>query len=183
MQHIPGQSNVIADWLSRLQVKKPEISSTVTTLQPTTNDCPPFTLAHLIPDMQHYFQSALAPSTLCTYNSGLQSYLTFCRQSHLLPFPLTESHLEFFITSIARRLAYLTIKVYLCGLQYDSIYVGIRSGCQTCHSYIIYLEAVVAHQAAPSLVIHVHLLRLSSCIALLLFTALIISSPGPINAD
>ena len=74
--------------------------------------------------MQHYFQSALAPSTLCTYNSGLQSYLTFCRQSHLLPFPLTELHLEFFITSIARRLAYRTIKVYLCGLQYHSILRG-----------------------------------------------------------
>ena len=74
--------------------------------------------------MNFYFEAALAPNTRASYRSGLNRYIKFCRQTSALPFPLIQIVLQLFVTSLARQLKYVTIKVYLCGIQYESIILG-----------------------------------------------------------
>ena len=74
--------------------------------------------------MNRYFEYALAPSTRSTYRSGLNSYSVFCKQLRASRFPLQEINLQLFVTSLATRVKYSTIKVYLSGIQYQSITLG-----------------------------------------------------------
>ena len=76
--------------------------------------------------MNLYLQSALSPSTRHTYCSGFKAYYTFCKQISQRTFPLKESILQLFVTSLAGRLKYSSIKVYLCGIQYQSIICGFQ---------------------------------------------------------
>lgn len=81
-------------------------------------------LESLVSDMNQFFLLALAPTTRSTYRSGLRSYKLFCLQLSLVLFPLSELNLQLFVTSSASRVSYSTIKVYLCGIQYESIIRG-----------------------------------------------------------
>ena len=81
--------------------------------------------------MNLYLQSALSPSTRHTYCSGFKVYYTFCKQISQRTFPLKESILQLFVTSLAGRLKYSSIKVYLCGIQYQSIICGFQEKIAT----------------------------------------------------
>lgn len=74
--------------------------------------------------VRRYLLSSLAPSTLFTYRSGIRSYQLFCTQTRSLMFPLCENHLQRYVVSVANRISYSTIKVYLCGVQFCSTMIG-----------------------------------------------------------
>ena len=59
-----------------------------------------------------------------TYRSGMNSYRLFCVHSHIRMFPLNEYILERYVVSLANRLAYKSIKVYLAGVQFWSLLIG-----------------------------------------------------------
>lgn len=67
---------------------------------------------------------SVAPSTWSTYQSGVNSYQTFCAQIFTQMFPLTEINLQRYVVASARRLSYKTLKVYLAGVQYQSFLQG-----------------------------------------------------------
>ena len=71
-----------------------------------------------------FLRASLAPNTLRTYGAGLRQYLNFCSVIQVTPFPLAAPTLELFVTSLARRVAYKSIRVYLSGLQYFSTIRG-----------------------------------------------------------
>ena len=81
-------------------------------------------LEHLDLAVFRYQQAALAPSTQSTYSSGVRSYRLFCVQTGSLVLPLTELTLQRYAASMANRVGFKTIKVYLCGVQYLSIMSG-----------------------------------------------------------
>ena len=72
-----------------------------------------------------YQVAALSSATFSSYQVGFRSYNSFCLKSlfHLLP--LDEEVLQRYVVSLARRLSYGTIKVYLCGVQYFSRMFGL----------------------------------------------------------
>ena len=69
-------------------------------------------------------QHCLADSTFRTYESGFRAYASFCSRSSLPMFPLSEENLELFVCSLARRLAFSTIKVYISAIQFHAIVNG-----------------------------------------------------------
>ena len=74
---------------------------------------------------------SLAPNTVQSYQAGVNSYVSFCRYWHFPLLPLQEVILRRYVSSIGFRLAYKTIKVYLCGLQFWSIMTGFQ--CRLSH--------------------------------------------------
>ena len=70
------------------------------------------------------FLDALGPNTHRAYTSAFNSYLQFCHQSGIQEFPITEQQLSLYVTSLSTRLACKTIKSYLSGIQYFSLYAG-----------------------------------------------------------
>ncbi|XP_057310593.1 uncharacterized protein LOC130648557 [Hydractinia symbiolongicarpus] len=74
--------------------------------------------------MNYLFDAALSPNTRLTYRSGLSSYRMFCHHASIRMFPLIESHLQLYVTFMSTRVKYATIKVYLCGIQYQSLICG-----------------------------------------------------------
>lgn len=73
------------------------------------------------PERDFYLQNSLTRSSQATYASGFQSYASFCSRNGFAVFPLVESILELYVSSMARRLAFSTIKVYISAIQYNSI--------------------------------------------------------------
>ena len=67
---------------------------------------------------------SLASSTLHSYQSGVNSYMEFCRYWRLASLPLSEITLRRYVSSLAFRVAYKTIKVYMAGIQFWSIRSG-----------------------------------------------------------
>lgn len=67
----------------------------------------------------------MAPSTCQTYQAGVRSYLQFCSQFNIAPFPASSSlTLRYFCTHIAHRISYKTIKVYLSGIRLEHLERG-----------------------------------------------------------
>ena len=73
---------------------------------------------------RQYLDAALAPGTKSSYNSGFRQYEEFCRSIQVPLFPLAAPTLELFVSLLARRVGFKTIKVYLSGLQYFSTLAG-----------------------------------------------------------
>ena len=71
-----------------------------------------------------FLASSLAPNSFSTYKSGLNNYLKFCSLFNVPPFPLSESVLENFCVFLQVKVAYKSIKVYLCGVQFYSYLNG-----------------------------------------------------------
>ena len=68
--------------------------------------------------------NSLAPSTFRTYRTGINHYSRFCQTFWIPPLPLTQDHMERFCVSLQHRIAYKSIKVYLCGVQLWSTLAG-----------------------------------------------------------
>ena len=76
--------------------------------------------------MEHYFQSALAPSSQRTYSSAQQRYLGFCTAAGLAPLPATERQLCQFASFLASgNLTHSTIKGYLSAVCHLHIASGL----------------------------------------------------------
>ena len=67
---------------------------------------------------------ALAPTTFATYSSAWNSFDRFCTLFGFPPYPLSAVTLEYYIASVAHRLAYRSIKVYLSALHYRNAVFG-----------------------------------------------------------
>ena len=78
----------------------------------------------ILADIAYYQQSSLSASTLNTYSTAVNDYIQFCYTVSTSPFPLSEHLLQCYITNLARRVSYNTIKTYLAGIQYTSIMLG-----------------------------------------------------------
>ena len=75
----------------------------------------------------HEYQSlGVAPSTRRTYRAGVRSYQQFCNQFNIQQFPATSLTLRYFCTSIAQRVSYKTIKVYLAGIHLEHLERGLH---------------------------------------------------------
>ena len=75
----------------------------------------------------HEYQSlGVAPSTRRTYQAGVRSYQQFCKQYNVPDFPSTSLTLRYFCTSIAQRVLYKTIKVYLAGIRLEHLERGFQ---------------------------------------------------------
>ena len=122
MHHIPGHSNNAADALSRLQVQRFRLHSSVCSVASFAGTG--MSLEHLDLAVFRFQQAALAPSTYSTYSSGVRSYRLFCIHTGSPVLPLTELTLQRYAASMANRVGYKTIKVYLSGVQYLSIMSG-----------------------------------------------------------
>ena len=75
----------------------------------------------------HEYQSlGAALSTRRTYRAGVRSYQQFCNQFNIQQFPATSLTLCYFYTSIAQRVSYKTIKVYLAGICLEHLERGLH---------------------------------------------------------
>ena len=63
---------------------------------------------------------ALASSSQKTYQTGINQYVSFCQHFQTDPLPLSETVVENFCVSLASRVSYKTIKVYLSAVQFWS---------------------------------------------------------------
>ena len=71
-----------------------------------------------------FFQASIAGSTASTYQTGWRNYQWFCRDTNIAMLPLNQWVLQCFVTWLARRISYKSIKVYLTGVQYFSTIIG-----------------------------------------------------------
>ena len=70
---------------------------------------------------------SLAPSTLRSYKSAINSYFEFCRSFHITPpFPLAQVVLARFAAYLAsKNMSYISIRVYLSGIRFMQIACGL----------------------------------------------------------
>ena len=86
---------------------------------------PNINLETVLADLQFYHHSSIATTTIHTYSTAVNSYLQFCQCLPVTPFPVSEHILQLYISHLARSVTYGTIKVYLAGIQYTSITLGL----------------------------------------------------------
>ena len=84
-------------------------------------------------DRDKYMRTSLAESTLATYSMGVRQYAVFCSEMNVNMYPLNEMIMELFCVSLAARVGYKTIKVYLCGVQLSSVLHGFSQGIRGMH--------------------------------------------------
>ena len=71
--------------------------------------------------LYEYQSLGVALSTRRTYRAGVRSYQQFCNQFNIQQFHATSLTLRYFCTSIAQRVSYKTIKVYLAGIRLEHL--------------------------------------------------------------
>ena len=76
--------------------------------------------------LHEYKSLGVAPSICHTYRAGVRSYQQFCNQFNIQQFPATSLTLRYFCTSIAQRVSYKTIKVYLAGIRLEHLERGLH---------------------------------------------------------
>ena len=101
------------------------------TLQATGPKCsrptrPHPCMAHPVLDrlLIQYQSLGVAPSTRRTYQAGVRSYLLFCDQFTIPPFPASPLTLRYFCSHIAGHVSHKTIKVYLSGIRLEHLEHG-----------------------------------------------------------
>ena len=99
-------------------------------------------MANLIPNVTNYLNAAISSSTSTTYRSAWNSYQSFCLSACVFPFPLNQFILLFYVTFLARRVCYATIKVYLAAIQYKSNLFGYTSHIADMHQLFYLLRGV-----------------------------------------
>ena len=83
-------------------------------------------MAHPVLDrlLIQYQSLGVAPSTRRTYQAGVRSYLLFCDQFTIPPFPASPLTLRYFCSHIAGHVSHKTIKVYLSGIRLEHLERG-----------------------------------------------------------
>ena len=74
--------------------------------------------------LRQFIYLGVAPSTRQTYTSGINSYLQFCSQFNITPYPASSLTLQFFCTHLAQHVSYKSIKVYLAGIRLAHLELG-----------------------------------------------------------
>ena len=127
--------------------------------------------------MNTFFMAALAPTTRATYRSGLKAYRLFCGQMGFPLFPLEQYILQLFVTALALRLSFATIKVYLSGIQYESRILGFHESISSMNKLFYVLRGIKRTQGSKWLrkkrkpITPVHLRHMLDFIHNSLFTA------------
>ena len=117
--HISGTTNAIADALSRLHIGRfKQLASNAADLP----DLIPAWPTQFWTDCS--FCTNVAPSTRRTYKTKVCSYLLFCDQFTIPPFPASSLTLRYFCSYIASHVSHKTIKVYLSGIQLEHLERG-----------------------------------------------------------
>ena len=88
----------------------------------------------------------MAAKTNKTYQSGVNTYHKFCRQAQFTPFPLTQQCIEYFVSSLGRKVSHKTIKVYLCGVQHASILLGFSHKITSMQRLYLILQGIQRDQ-------------------------------------
>ena len=122
-------------------------------------------MAPLIPDLTRFLHASLAPSTTSTYRSAWASYNTFCMSVGALPYPCQQILLLFYVTYLARRVSYSTIKVYLAAIQFHSYWLGHDTKLAEMHQLFYALRGIrrqdnISHRRPPRRPITLHHLSL-----------------------
>ena len=81
-------------------------------------------MAVLAQDLDFLQFMSISGASRRTYDQGRSSYLAFCNQFRLIPFPASETSLNLFITYLARNLSFATIRTYLAAVRYWNIREG-----------------------------------------------------------
>lgn len=71
-----------------------------------------------------YLEKSLAPSTRLNYDRVFNEFCTFCQQSDVPIFPVTEDTLRCYVSFLSRRVSYNTIKGYLCAIRFHALCLG-----------------------------------------------------------
>ena len=101
--HIPGRDNLLADAISRnnlqfLFSQVPEIAaSSQRPLKAVNEETTGLDIGILAPTVRELFSAGIAKSTQKVYRSGSKSYIDFCSKFCLIPFPMSESNLAYFV--------------------------------------------------------------------------------------
>jgi len=78
-------------------------------------------------DVQFFYSKGLAKSTLRTYQSGKDHYTKFCTEANINPLPVSEQHLCFFVSFLAKQgLKHQTIECYLSAIRHLQISNGLK---------------------------------------------------------
>ena len=82
----------------------------------------------LLVKAQEFYANGLAASTLSTYSAGQIRFTNFCKELKVTALPATEATLILFATYLATiNISHTTIKVYLAGVRYMHVSVGLFS--------------------------------------------------------
>ena len=76
---------------------------------------------------ERFIDFSIADSTRKQYNTGLNKYVSFCREENLRPFPLHEGNVIIFVTSLATVTSYSAINIYLAGIKFVAKRHGFNS--------------------------------------------------------
>ena len=128
--HILGTSNQLADAITCF-VCTGSRSSAVSSPQPdsgtNTGSAAQLDLTHLEAVVRSLFSAGLAPSTLKAYRTGANSYIKFCQQTALTPFPAQEHTLSLYVSYLfTKDLTSQTVKSYLAAIRYMHITLDLR---------------------------------------------------------
>ena len=92
--------------------------------------------------MNYLYTHSLAASTLRLYQLASRNYSLFCTNTNLNSLPVTEFNLMFYVTSLASRLSYKSIKVYLSGIQFHALTLGHQFSMPTMHQLYYLLRGI-----------------------------------------
>ena len=73
-----------------------------------------------------YESAALAASSYHVYQVGLRHYRHFCKTSNRKPYPVSQDTLKFFITYLAEKVSFKTLKLYLAAVKLNNIELGYK---------------------------------------------------------
>ena len=76
--------------------------------------------------MKQYESAALAPLSRHVYQVGLRHYRHFCKTSNRKPYPAFQDTLKFFITYLAEKVSFKTLKLYLAAVNLNNIELGYK---------------------------------------------------------
>ena len=94
----------------------------------------------------YYMHTSIASNSRSTYEAAARTYSTFCHQTQVSLFPLSEQKLISFVCSLARRLSYQSIKTYLSGLRFHAISMGYYPKISEMHQLYYVLRGIRRHQ-------------------------------------
>ena len=118
----------------------------------------PMDVAQLEAALQHYTVNCVAPSTRTSYATAQRRYLAFCSQAGIpQPWPVAVDILCRYVTHLGLQgLKHKTIKVYLSGLRFTHIHLGLgnpfyNEAMPQLEYVVTGIKRVQACQAAPPL--------------------------------
>ena len=97
---------------------------------------------HLPHERWNFFNSGISHKMQKVYLLGWKIYVTFCEKTQLTLLPLVERNIVFFVTTLAKRLTYKTIKVYLCAIQFYSNIFGFKENINNMRILIYVLQGI-----------------------------------------